>query len=147
MGGETRHAAGKLRPGTLDRAGGRLDGIRSAVTGAVVAEVGSGGLNMAEVLDHARRVGGPNLRRLTFHQRAEMLKRLAAFLNERRDGLYALSHQTGATRADNLIDIDGGIGTLFVYASKGRRELPNATFLIDGAVEPLSRAAASSDVT
>ncbi len=119
--------------------GGDWTGIRSAVTGAVVAEVGSGGITMAEVLDHARRVGGPALRRLTFHQRAEMLKRLATYLNERRDGLYALSHQTGATRSDNLIDIDGGIGTLFVYASKGRRELPNTTFLIDGAVEPLSR--------
>ncbi|GJD48756.1 Bifunctional protein PaaZ [Methylobacterium crusticola] len=114
-------------------------GIRSAVTGEVVAEWASGGLAMGEVLDYARRVGGPALRRLTFHERAEMLKRLAAHLGERKEALYRLSHQTGATRTDNLIDVDGGIGTLFVYASKGRRELPNATFLTDGGVEPLSR--------
>jgi hypothetical protein len=51
-----------------------------------------------------------------------------------------LSFQTGATRTDNLIDVDGGIGTLFVYAGKGRRELPNSTFLLDGAVEPMGKA-------
>ena len=113
--------------------------VLSAVTGDVVAQVTGGGLDMDEVLAHGRTVGGPNLRRLTFHQRAELLKRLAQYLSERKDQLYALSFQTGATRSDNLIDIDGGIGTLFVYASKGRRELPNATFLVDGDVERLSR--------
>jgi oxepin-CoA hydrolase / 3-oxo-5,6-dehydrosuberyl-CoA semialdehyde dehydrogenase len=113
--------------------------VRSAVTGDVVAQVTGGGLDMGEVLAHGRTVGGPNLRRLTFHQRAELLKRLAQYLSERKDRLYTLSFQTGATRSDNLIDIDGGISTLFVYASKGRRELPNATFLIDGDVERLSR--------
>jgi oxepin-CoA hydrolase / 3-oxo-5,6-dehydrosuberyl-CoA semialdehyde dehydrogenase len=113
--------------------------VRSAVTGDVVAQVTGGGLDMGEVLAHGRTVGGPNLRGLTFHQRAELLKRLAQYLSERKDRLYTLSFQTGATRSDNLIDIDGGIGTLFVYASKGRRELPNSTFLIDGDVERLSR--------
>ncbi len=113
--------------------------VRSAVTGDVVAQVTGGGLDMGEVLAHGRTVGGPNLRGLTFHQRAELLKRLAQYLSERKDRLYTLSFQTGATRSDNLIDIDGGIGTLFVYASKGRRELPNSTFLIDGGVERLSR--------
>ncbi|NBJ11053.1 phenylacetic acid degradation bifunctional protein PaaZ [Microvirga arsenatis] len=113
--------------------------VRSAVTSDVVAEVANGGLDMGEVLAYARQVGGPNLRRMTFHQRAEMLKRLALYLTERKDQLYKLSYQTGTTRSDNFIDVDGGIGTLFVYASKGRRELPNTTFLIDGAVEPLSK--------
>ena len=113
--------------------------VRSAVTGDVVAQVTGGGLDMGEVLAHGRTVGGPNLRRLTFHQRAELLKRLAQYLSERKDRLYTLSFQTGATRSDNFIDMDGGIATLFVYASKGRRELPNATFLIDGDVERLSR--------
>ena len=85
------------------------------------------------------RSAAPTLRRLTFHQRAEMLKRLAIYLSERKDQLYKLSYQTGTTRTDNFIDVDGGIGTLFVYASKGRRELPNTTFLLDGNVEPLSK--------
>ncbi|WP_407524901.1 phenylacetic acid degradation bifunctional protein PaaZ [Methylobacterium oryzisoli] len=113
--------------------------VRSAVTGEPVAEVASGGLAMGEVLDYARRVGGPALRRLTFHERAAMLKALAQYLTERKEALYALSLQTGATRGDSLIDVDGGIGTLFVFASKGRRELPNTTFLLDGEAESLSR--------
>lgn len=113
--------------------------IRSAVTGAALATASSEGLDLVEAARHARRVGGPNLRRLTFHQRAEMLKKLATFLGEHKQGLYALSTETGATRTDSWIDIDGGISTLFVYASKGRRELPNETFVVEGAVEPLSR--------
>jgi oxepin-CoA hydrolase / 3-oxo-5,6-dehydrosuberyl-CoA semialdehyde dehydrogenase len=113
--------------------------IHSAVTGDVVALAASGGFDMREILAYARAVGGANLRRLTFHQRADMLKKLAQYLTERKEQLYRLSFQTGATRIDNLIDVDGGIGTLFVYASKGRRELPNAKFLLDGAVESLAK--------
>ncbi|MEJ2375215.1 MAG: phenylacetic acid degradation bifunctional protein PaaZ [Pseudolabrys sp.] len=120
--------------------GCELIDVRSAVTGEVVAQVASGGLDMGEVLAHARKVGGPNLRKLTFHRRAEMIKKLAQLLTERKEELYKLSFQTGATRADGAIDIEGGIGTLFVYASKGRRELPNSTYLIDGSVEQLSKA-------
>jgi oxepin-CoA hydrolase/3-oxo-5,6-dehydrosuberyl-CoA semialdehyde dehydrogenase len=113
--------------------------VRSAVTGDVVALATSGGIDMRETLTHARNVGGKTLRRLTFHQRADMLKRLAQYLTERKDQLYKLSFQTGATRTDNLIDVDGGIGTLFVYASKARRELPNSTFMLDGSVESLAK--------
>ena len=54
--------------------GHELAQIHSAVTGDVVAEVANGGLDMGEVLAYARQVGGPALRRLTFHQRGEMLK-------------------------------------------------------------------------
>lgn len=114
--------------------------VRSAVTGDVVAEAMSGGLDMHGILAYARNTGGKNLRRLTFHQRADLLKKLAQYLTERKDQLYKLSFQTGATRTDNLIDVDGGIGTLFVYAGKGRRELPNSTFLLDGAVETMGKA-------
>lgn len=113
--------------------------VRSAVTGDVVAQATSGGLDMREALAYARNVGGKNLRRLTFHQRADLLKKLAQYLTERKEHLYKLSFQTGATRTDNLIDIDGGIGTLFVYSAKGRRELPNSTFMLDGTVESLAK--------
>jgi len=113
--------------------------MRSAVSGDVVAEATSGGLDMREVLAYGRETGGRNLRRLTFHQRADLLKKLGQYLTERKDRLSTLSFSTGATRADSLIDVNGGIGTLFAYAGKGRRELPNATFLLDGAVEPLAR--------
>ncbi|OQW55711.1 MAG: phenylacetic acid degradation bifunctional protein PaaZ [Proteobacteria bacterium SG_bin9] len=120
-------------------AGCDLVEVRSAVSGDVVAEATSGGLDMREILTYARATGGKNLRKLTFHQRADLLKGLAQYITERKDQLYKLSFQTGATRTDNMIDVDGGIGTLFVYASKGRRELPNATFLIDGTPEVLGK--------
>jgi oxepin-CoA hydrolase/3-oxo-5,6-dehydrosuberyl-CoA semialdehyde dehydrogenase len=113
--------------------------VLSAVTGDVVAHATSGGFDMRDMLAYGRTVGGRNLRRLTFHQRAAMLKKLAEHLNERKEPLYKLSFQTGATRTDAMIDVDGGIGTLFAYAGKGRRELPNSTFLLDGEIEGLSK--------
>jgi len=113
--------------------------IASAVTGDVVAQASSGGLDMKKALDYARTTGGARLRPLTFHQRADLLKKLGQYITERKDELYRLSFMTGATRIDNMIDVDGGIGTLFAYAGKGRRELPNSTFLLDGVVEPLSK--------
>ena len=91
------------------------------------------------MLDHAREVGGPALRKLTFHERAWMLKDLANAVMARKEELYELSYATGATRGDGWIDIEGGAGTLFSFSSKGRRELPNGRVLIDGAMEPLSR--------
>ena len=119
--------------------GHELAEMRSAVNGDVIATAAHGGLDMSGVLAYARDVGGPNLRRLTFHQRAELLKKLAQYITERKEQLYRLSFQTGATRTDNFIDIDGGIGVLSVYAAKGRRELPNSKLLLDGNVEQLSR--------
>ncbi|KMW60288.1 Phenylacetic acid degradation protein PaaN, ring-opening aldehyde dehydrogenase [Candidatus Rhodobacter oscarellae] len=112
--------------------------IEHAVTGAVMAEAGAA-LDMGAMLDHARNVGGPALRALTFHDRARMLKALAMYLSERKDPLYDLSFNTGATQKDHLIDIDGGIGATFVFASKGRREMPDAQVYLDGPVEQLSR--------
>ncbi len=122
--------------------GTEITEIRSAVSGDVVAQAVGGGLDMREVLAYARDVGGKSLRRMTFHQRADLLKKLAEYLTERKDQLYKLSFLTGATQTDNMIDVDGGIGTLYVYAAKGRRELPNSTFLLDGSVEHLSRGGA-----
>jgi oxepin-CoA hydrolase/3-oxo-5,6-dehydrosuberyl-CoA semialdehyde dehydrogenase len=113
--------------------------LRDATTGEVVAHASSAGIDFSGVLQHARQVGGPNLRRLTFHERAAMLKALAKYLTERKDEFYALSAATGATKADSWIDIDGGISTLFVYASKGTRELPNSRVYVDGGTEALSK--------
>ena len=118
---------------------GGLSPVESALTGEVVAETGSGGLDFKAMLDHARQVGGPALRQLTFHERAHILKALATAIMARKEELYELSYETGATRTDGWIDIEGGAGTLFSFSSKGRRELPNGRILIDGAVEPLSK--------
>ncbi|RAI40009.1 phenylacetic acid degradation bifunctional protein PaaZ [Rhodoplanes roseus] len=113
--------------------------IPSAIDGRTVACASSDGVDFAAAVQHAREVGGPALRALTFHERADRLKALAAFLSERKEALYALSADTGATKRDNLFDIDGGIGTLFAYASRGRRELPAERFVIEGGTEALSR--------
>ena len=113
--------------------------IPSAVDGRVVATASSTVLDFAAMARFARTVGGPALRAMTFHQRAELLKRLAVHLTERKEALYELSFDTGATRRDSWIDIDGGIGTMFAYASRGRKELPSERFILDGAFEPLSR--------
>ncbi|HMQ58014.1 MAG TPA: aldehyde dehydrogenase family protein, partial [Rhizobiaceae bacterium] len=127
------YAAGRwIGPGDGARA------IRDASTGAAIAEAGSQ-LDVQAMLDHARAKGGPALRAMTFHDRAKMLKALAQHIDANKDALHALSLMTGATRTDGRIDIEGGIATMFVYASKGRRELPDGHVFLDGEVESLSR--------
>lgn len=111
----------------------------SAVNGEPVARITSDGLDFGDLLHHARTVGGANLRKLTFHQRAEMLKALAVYLMEHKQAFYALSTSTGATRADSWVDIEGGISTLFVYSGKGRREMPNDHVYLDGPPEHISK--------
>jgi oxepin-CoA hydrolase/3-oxo-5,6-dehydrosuberyl-CoA semialdehyde dehydrogenase len=118
---------------------GNLAEISSAIDGAPVATTGSGGLDFAGMLTHAREVGGPALRKMTFHERARMLKALGKAIMARKEELYELNYLTGATRKDGWIDIEGGAGTLFSFSSKGRRELPDAHVLMDGAMEPLSK--------
>ena len=127
-------AAGKwLAPG----AGARP--IASAITGEVIAEAGNDALDAGAMLEFARARGGAALRAMTFHDRARMLKALALYLNDRKQALYDISFDTGATQSDHMIDVDGGIGTLFVFASKGRREMPDNRVYLDGGLEQLGR--------
>lgn len=113
--------------------------LLDAATGAEVARIASRGVDVRAMVEHARTTGGPAVRSLTFHERAGLLKALAKHLDANKDELYALSLHTGATRRDAMIDVDGGIGTLFGYASKGARELPNDTIVLDGDLERLGR--------
>jgi oxepin-CoA hydrolase / 3-oxo-5,6-dehydrosuberyl-CoA semialdehyde dehydrogenase len=113
--------------------------VLDAVTGEEVTRVSSAGIDFGAALQYGRATGGPALRELTFHQRAALLKSFGQLLREHRQALYALSARTGATLADAKFDVDGGIGVLLSYASKARRELPNDTVLVEGAVEPLGR--------
>ena len=113
--------------------------LASAVDGAPIAAITSAGLDFAAILDHARQVGGPKLRGMTFHERGEMLKALAKHLDGIKSELYELSARTGATRRDSWPDIDGGISTMFVFSSKGRREMPNDYVYLDGPPEAISR--------
>src|SRR5947209_8591744 len=110
-----------------------------AVTGDKIAEATTSGIDFKAMAEYARRVGGPALRRMTFHERALMLKAVAQYLMARKDEFYLVSAATGATKQDSWVDIEGGIGTFFAYASRGRREFPNETFYIDGPTEMLSK--------
>ncbi len=113
--------------------------LRDSVTGKLVAKTSSAGLNFEAMLDYARTVGGANLRKYGFHDRAYMLKALAQYLMGRKEELYELSYSTGATRADSWIDIEGGFMTLFAVSGKARREMPDGQVYIDGELEVLSR--------
>ncbi|GAB3002478.1 phenylacetic acid degradation bifunctional protein PaaZ [Streptomyces pseudoechinosporeus] len=113
--------------------------VHDAVTGDLVCHVSSQGLDIAGAFDHARRVGGPALRALTFHQRADLLDAVAAAVRARREELYALSARAGATLPDARYDVDGGIRVLRDYSARARAELPDAPILVEGPAERLAR--------
>lgn len=117
----------------------RVKEVLDASTGEVVARVSSEGLDIAGAIDYARDVGQKNLRALTIHERALIIKKLAIHLKEHKDQLYTLASRAGATARDNGIDIDGGITTMLVLSSKARRELPNSSVIVDGPTEILAR--------
>ncbi|WP_271395277.1 phenylacetic acid degradation bifunctional protein PaaZ [Neomicrococcus lactis] len=117
----------------------RVVEVTDASTGALVARVSTDGLDTEAAINYARTVGQAALGELTIHERALKLKELAQYLTEHKDALYKLSFATGSTQRDHYIDVDGGIGTLFTFSSKGRRELPNYNVVIDGSTEVLSK--------
>ena len=113
--------------------------VYDAVTGDLVAEVSSDGVDFGAALSYGRSVGGPALRAMTFHERAELAKAAGQLLRDHRDELYQLSYRTGATLGDSKFDVDGGIGVLLSYASKAKRELPNERVLVEDAPEQLGK--------
>jgi oxepin-CoA hydrolase/3-oxo-5,6-dehydrosuberyl-CoA semialdehyde dehydrogenase len=114
------------------------DVLRNAITGDAIYTASSDGLDFGAMMDYARKVGGPALRKLTFHERGRMLKALAMYLLEKKEYFYQVSSYTGATRSDSWVDIEGGIGNLFANASL-RRQFPNETFYVDGDTIKLSK--------
>src|SRR6185312_2350825 len=113
--------------------------LLSAIDGRTVHHTHAEHIDFTEMLQHARTAGLPALLALDFQQRAARLKALAAWLNERKETLYAISHHTGATRSDGWIDIEGGTGTLYSYASTGSAELPSGNLVHEGPVVPLGK--------
>jgi len=103
----------------------------NAVTGAPIASATTKGIDFAGAVNYARTIGNPALRKMTFQERGRMLRALALHLLEKKDIFYTISYQTGATKIDSWIDIEGGIGNLFSNASL-RRKLPDETFTLDG---------------
>ncbi|HHN1279902.1 phenylacetic acid degradation bifunctional protein PaaZ [Pseudomonas putida] len=113
--------------------------LRSAINGQNLARTHEEAIDFAEAVAHARQRGIAELMALDFQQRAARLKALGKYLTERKEQLYALSHHSGATRADSWIDIEGGAGTLFAYASLGSRELPSGNLVHEGPAIPLGK--------
>lgn len=113
--------------------------LRSALNGQPLFRTHEETPDFAEAVDFGRTRGVPALMALDFQQRAARLKALALYLNERKEQLYALSHHSGATRADSWIDIEGGTGTLFAYAGVGARELPSGNLVHEGPALPLGK--------
>jgi oxepin-CoA hydrolase/3-oxo-5,6-dehydrosuberyl-CoA semialdehyde dehydrogenase len=128
------YACGEWVTGT-----GKTTELFNAITGEAFAQASTGGLDTSAMVAYAKTKGGPALRKMTFHERALMLKAAAQYLMARKDEFYLVSAATGATKQDSWIDIEGGIGTLFAYASRGRRDFPNERFYVDGPTEPLSK--------
>ncbi|MEW5561204.1 phenylacetic acid degradation bifunctional protein PaaZ [Enterobacter asburiae] len=118
---------------------GRERAIHHAITGEALFSVTSEGLDMAQARRYAIEHGGNALGKMTFVERAAMLKAVAKHLLEQKEVFYALSAQTGATRADSWVDIEGGIGTLFTYAGLGARELPDDVLWPEDELIPLSK--------
>ncbi|CAD5379575.1 fused aldehyde dehydrogenase; enoyl-CoA hydratase [Pseudomonas sp. OF001] len=113
--------------------------LKSAIDGHIVAHTHADKLDFAEAVSFARQSGTPALLKLDFQSRAQILKALGKYLMERKEQLYAISHHSGATRMDSWIDIEGGAGTLFAYASMGTRELPSGNLVHEGPAIPLGK--------
>ena len=113
--------------------------LYNAVTGNTIATASTKGIDFASVLNYARTKGNPALRKMSFHERGLMLRALAIHLREHLDEFYKVSYQTGATKADSWVDIEGGIGNLFSYASL-RRKFPDEAYCLDGENHPLGKA-------
>ena len=111
--------------------------LHNAITGAEIGTVSSG-LDFSSMMEYARDIGSPALRKLTFQQRGLMLKKLALHLHRVKSKFYPISFQTGATKIDSWIDIEGGIGNLFANASL-RRQFPDQYFHVEGSAAPLSK--------
>jgi oxepin-CoA hydrolase/3-oxo-5,6-dehydrosuberyl-CoA semialdehyde dehydrogenase len=128
------YVAGSWRTPTDDGAP-----LLDAATGAEVARISTAPVPAADAVRHAREVGGPALRSMTFHERAMLVKELALALRQHTDELYELSYATGSTAKDTAIDVDGGIVTMLGMSSTARKNLPNDVVATDGAVERISR--------
>ncbi len=112
--------------------------LYNAVTGETIGAATTKGLDFNAILDYGRKVGGPSLRKMTFHERGLMLKAVALHLRNHLEKFYRISYLTGATKADSWIDIEGGIGNLFSYASL-RRKFPDEPFCLDGEAHQLGK--------
>ena len=112
--------------------------LYNAVNGELITHVTTKGFDFAAILEYGRKKGNPALRKMSFHERGRMLRALAMHLRNHLEKFYQVSFKTGATRSDSWVDIEGGIGNLFSYASL-RRKFPDQPFCVDGESVSLSK--------
>ena len=124
--------------GSWIKGGGEGTPLYNAINGEQIGTASSKGLDFLEMMDYAKKTGGPALRKMTFQERGLMLKALALHLHSIKNKFYAWSAQTGATKIDSWIDIEGGIGNIFANASL-RKQFPDLPYHIDGDMAPLSK--------
>ena len=124
--------------GSWIKGDGDFTPLYNAVNGDEIGFASSKGLDFNEVMNYARKIGGFNLRKMTFQERGIMLKKLALHLHSKKDMFYPISYLTGATKIDSWIDIEGGIGNLFANASL-RRQFPDLPFHVEGNAAGLSK--------
>lgn len=117
---------------------GEGEPLYHAVKGELITHATTRGIDFKAALEYARSTGNPALRKLTFHERGRMLKALALHLREHLETFYRISFATGATRMDSWIDLEGGIGNLFSYASL-RRKFPDHPYCTEGDAINLSK--------
>jgi oxepin-CoA hydrolase/3-oxo-5,6-dehydrosuberyl-CoA semialdehyde dehydrogenase len=109
-----------------------------SVTGDIIGNASTEGLDFGEILHYGRTKGSEKLRNMTFQERGNMIKSLAMYLTKRKEQFYEISYRTGATRMDSWIDIEGGFGNLFANASL-RKLFPNQSYHVEGDAIDLSR--------
>ena len=118
---------------------GQGTALHDPTTGEIIATVSTEGLDLGAALEHARAVGGPALRAMSFAERGEALGKLAKVAHANRDELLDLStRNNGATRGDGKFDVDGASGTLAAYAALGKT-LGDRRFMADGEPVQLAR--------
>jgi oxepin-CoA hydrolase / 3-oxo-5,6-dehydrosuberyl-CoA semialdehyde dehydrogenase len=124
--------------GNWTKGDGEGTALYNAITAKEIGRASSKGLDFSEMMNYARKIGGPKLKKMTFQQRGLMLKALALHLHSVKNKFYALSAETGATKVDSWIDIEGGIGNIFANASL-RKNFPDLPYHVDGDMAPLSK--------
>ncbi len=118
---------------------GKGDGtpVFDSITGEHFTNTTVEGLDIPSILQYGREKGSA-LRKMTFQERGNMLKKLAFYLVKKKQAFYEISYRTGATKIDSWIDIEGGFGNLFANASL-RKLFPNQSFHVEGDPIDLSR--------
>lgn len=113
--------------------------LTDPVTGEDLVRVSSEGLDLEGAFRFAREEGGRALKELTYAQRAEALGAIAKLFTSKRDDYYAISTaNSGTTKPDTAVDVDGAGYTLSYFAKQGAA-LGAAKHLRDGASVSLAK--------